>query len=303
MQQCVWFFLRRKPESTSMFNRLPTELLLEIMNHLVTSVSDLAAVARTNRRLHGLVNPLVHTAALATPGRYRCSVMRWAVARGDVMLLQRLLLYGKCTGVDERHWITGTTALHGALMLERREAVIILLCNGAGIDIPDRRGWTALHWAVLSGNCNMAEEIVNYGGSPERGTENHGRTGTTPLHMAAARGDYEMARLLIRHGAKVEPKDENGRRAVDFALALLKGEDGGRNRDLVEMLAVSGRRPTPVMDCSGLLLETRVMLLRWKSVVWDEKWLARLKYRTGIDHRQRTVSSAVCSIFLNSLPL
>lgn len=260
-----------------MLQNLPTELVLEIMGYLANRVSDLASVARTSRRLHGLVNPLLHTTALATPNRYGFSITRRAVALGDNMLLQRLLLHGSRSGLDERHPITGTTALHGALMLEQCETVRILLSNGANVEIPDRKGWAAIHWAVLSGNCELAEEVLNNGGSPAWGTRNGGLSGTTPLHMAAARGDHEMVELLIRRGASLESRDQYRRRSVEFALGLLRGENGRRQRDLVKILAVDGGGQPRMEDFSWLSLDTKIMLVRWESVVWDERHLASRK--------------------------
>lgn len=80
-----------------------------------------------------------------------------------MILLQRLLLYGNGSRVNERHPNTGTTAPHAALILERREAVTVLLGNGAGVDIPDRKGWSAVHSPVLSGNCEMTEDVLKHG--------------------------------------------------------------------------------------------------------------------------------------------
>lgn len=79
--------------------------------------------------------------------------------------------------MDERHPRTGTTVLHAALMLERREAVTVLLCNGAGVDIPDREGWSAVHWTVLSGNCEMTEDVLKHGAKAGWGTEDGGMAG------------------------------------------------------------------------------------------------------------------------------
>lgn len=84
------------------------------------------------------------------------------MAKGNIILLQRLLLYGN-GGVDERNPNTGTTALRAVLMLKRREAVTVLLGNGASVDIPGRIGWSAVHWAVLSGNREMTEDVLKHG--------------------------------------------------------------------------------------------------------------------------------------------
>lgn len=281
MYRCVWSLLRRRPKPTRTLDLLPTELLLEIVSYLATRVPDLASVAVTNRRLHFLVTPLLHTAALGTRDRYGRSIIRRAVGRGDIVLLQRLLLYGNRCGLDEREPGTGTTALHTALMLGRREAVTVLLCNGASVDVPDRKGWSAVHWAVLSGNYETTEEVLDYGAAPGRGTKDRGRSGTTPLHMAAALGDAEMAGLLIRRGANTQAKDEYGMRAVDYAAVVsleeggVAGVDGGK---LKRMLAVDDDVRLSVADHDWWLTwQKRMMIRRWRSVVSGEEWLARRK--------------------------
>lgn len=289
MFNCLQSLLqRRRCQPTSALAHLPTELLLEIVGYLASSIPALRSLARTNRRFHLLVTPLLLTAALNTRDRFDRSVIRRAAARGDVGLLRRLLVHGNGAGVDERAPITGTTALQAAIMLERRETVTVLLQHGAGVDVGDRKGWSALHWAVLSGDCNLAEEVLDHRSRQRWEGGDGDRLGTTPLHMAVARGDTEMVRLLVRWGADVDVEDEFRVSAVDYALALLEdgvpdggdGDNAGSKRELVGLVAaVASCREARVgkMSYDRVMREKRSVGIRRDTVVILEEWLARQK--------------------------
>lgn len=269
---------RRKLKRACMLDILPTELLLEILSSIAPSIPNLTSLVGTNRRFYRLAAPLLLTAALGTRDRFGGNVIRRAAAREDTELLHRLLLHVNGGGLDERVPNTVTTALHPAIMLEQHEAMMMLLRHGAGVNVGDRKGWSALHWAVLSGNCGMVEELLNHSAPHGWGGGNGNSSGMTPLHMAPARGDTEMAARLIRWGANVEAKDGYGMRAVDYAVASPEGGeagDGGESlQDMVGMIAVRAEND---VDHNWLMWRKRMMVLRWGSVLSDEKWLARRK--------------------------
>lgn len=50
-------------------------------------------------------------------------------------LLQRLFLLSMGSGVDDKELITGAPALPGALKIVVREALMILLFDGVGVDV------------------------------------------------------------------------------------------------------------------------------------------------------------------------
>lgn len=270
MYGCLLSLLRRrKLKRACMLDILPTELLLEIVSYIAPSIPNLTSLLGTNPRFYILAAPLLLTAALGTRDRFGGNVIRRAAPRGDTELLHRLLLHVDGAGLDERVPNPETTALHAAIMLEQHEAMM-LLRHGAGVNVGDREGWSALHWAVLSGNCGMLEELLNHSAPHGWGGGNGDSSGMTPLHMALARGDTELA-----------VKDGYGMRVVDYAVALLEGGeagDGGQSpRDMVGMIVVTAEND---VDHNWLMWRKRMRVLRWGSVVSDEKWLARRKWIT-----------------------
>ena len=60
----------------------------------------------------------------------------------------------------------------------------------------DAFGWTPLHYAVVSGQKDVAELLLAHGA--EVNAEDN--DGFTPLHVATANGHKEMAELLRQHG-------------------------------------------------------------------------------------------------------
>lgn len=103
-------------------------------------------------------------------------------------MLTQLLVVGQGNGVDAAEPVSGTTALHAAIMVGRAEVVRVLLRHGAGIEVGDREGWTPLHYAVMAGNCGIARELLDRASDRVRSGQ-RGRCGATPLHFAGAQGD------------------------------------------------------------------------------------------------------------------
>ncbi|XP_068601102.1 ankyrin repeat domain-containing protein SOWAHA [Brachionichthys hirsutus] len=99
-------------------------------------------------------------------------------------------------------------------------------------------GFTALHWAVKSGNSKMLVNMVavaKQGGVDlEMNAKTHG--GYTPLHIAALHNqEYIMALLVEEYGADPGIRDNCGRRAYHYlhkgisgAVRKLLGEPGAQ---------------------------------------------------------------------------
>jgi ankyrin repeat protein len=51
----------------------------------------------------------------------------------------------------------------------------MLLAKGASPNVPDERGWTAVHQAVSRGNVKMLQDLLAAGGDASR-TDNEGLT-------------------------------------------------------------------------------------------------------------------------------
>jgi ankyrin repeat protein len=80
------------------------------------------------------------------------------------------------------------------------------LHNGADINTPDKKGWTALDYAIRADRIEGVEFCINKGADVSRKIEKHGYA--TPLHFAAKYSRKpEMIEILVKHGAKIDALD------------------------------------------------------------------------------------------------
>jgi ankyrin repeat protein len=115
-------------------------------------------------------------------------------------------------------------------------AVRALIAQKADVNAPQNDGATALHWAVFTGNREMATVLMRAGASPKAAN----REGVTPLWLASVNGDGQMIRALIEAGADANEVLPLGRTplmlaartgSVDAINALL---DNGANPNAKE---------------------------------------------------------------------
>lgn len=160
-----------------------------------------------------------------------------------------------------------------------REAVRALLKKGADVNEAQGDGTTALHWAAMNGDADMAQMLVTAGANVRAttrlgaytplflaarggyadvvrvllaaGADAKSRTsnGTTPLMIAAASGDTRTITSLVENGAEIDAKDDaRGETPLMFAA--------GYNRvDAVKLLLSKGanhKATTKVMDLFAL---------------------------------------------------
>nr|XP_046250987.1 ankyrin repeat domain-containing protein SOWAHC [Scatophagus argus] len=74
------------------------------------------------------------------------------------MAAQRQLLSQESSLVSKKDFITGT-ALHWAAKQGRQEAVDLMLCSGADVNV--RSGYTALHLASIHGHQHVVHALIN----------------------------------------------------------------------------------------------------------------------------------------------
>ena len=135
-----------------------------------------------------------------------------------------------------RERYSGRTLLHGAAGAGSLATVELLLHLGAGPDITDAGGHTALYCVAneckARGGGNVVRALVQAGANVDA---RDGVKHCTALHMAARRGNVEVAEALLDCGAGIEMRDSLGetplRRAVNCdktdvaALLLSRGAD------------------------------------------------------------------------------
>jgi ankyrin repeat protein len=88
-----------------------------------------------------------------------------------------------------------------------------LIASGASVSASDRRGFTPLMWASVSGNVAVANQLLESGASADARSND----GLTALMLASANGFTEVTRALILRGADVNAS-RNGVKARQFAV-------------------------------------------------------------------------------------
>ena len=103
-----------------------------------------------------------------------------------------------------------------AAMQGDREAVRTLLKQGQDVNAAQGDGMTALHWAAMKGDAELAQMLI-YAGANLRATTRLGAF--TPLHLAARAGHSTVVATLIAAGANVNALTSNGTTPLMFAAA------------------------------------------------------------------------------------
>ena len=136
--------------------------------------------------------------------------------------------------------------------------VALLIRHGADIDLQNKNGRTALHYAVENycGSCEVLSCLLENGADVNKGTDD---INCTPLMIASRKGQVNVVALLIRHGANIECQDKCGNTALHHAVI-------GDSRDVVHNLLILGAselynndRLTPLLlasnECKVLMVE------------------------------------------------
>jgi uncharacterized protein len=129
------------------------------------------------------------------------SLVADAAARGDREAVKALLKSAADVNAAQGD---GMTALHWASMNGDAELAQMLIVAGANVKATTRLGsYTPLYLASQQGHGKIVQALIKSGADLKAGTPN----GTTPLMAAAASGELEAVRVLVDHGADVNGKD------------------------------------------------------------------------------------------------
>jgi ankyrin repeat protein len=138
------------------------------------------------------------------------------------------------------------TRVADAAMVNDAAAVRVLLRDAVDVNSAQGDGMTALHWAALGDNAEIASLLL-YAGANVRATTRLGAY--TPLFLAARNGHTDITKLLLEAGA--DPKQAASGGISALMIAASSG-DADSVRMLIEAgadvnAAESGRGQTPLI--------------------------------------------------------
>lgn len=196
-----------------------------------------------------------------------------AIARDDVARVQTLLLRGADT--NAAHPELGPAIVAAAREKSWKTVTLLAGLAGTRVDVPNRRGETALMLAALHGQLEVARLLVRKGAEINR-------TGWTPLHYAATNGHADVVRYLLDENAYIDAQSPN--RTTPLMMAARHGHS-----DAVRLLVQAGADPTARneagVDAAGYLQRQGQPEL----AQWVRERAADYTRRYGTLERPRTV--------------
>src|SRR5262245_19920404 len=102
---------------------------------------------------------------------------------------------------------SGPSDIANAAQSKDAAAVKKLLKEGADVNASQGDGMTALHWAALNGDAEMAQMLLYAGANVGAKTR---LGGYTPLHLAAQVGNAAVIAPLVASGAQVSAATSTG---------------------------------------------------------------------------------------------
>ncbi|MCY4644854.1 MAG: ankyrin repeat domain-containing protein [Bacteriovoracales bacterium] len=123
-----------------------------------------------------------------------------------------VLLLGEFGADMDAAYEDGRTLLHHAWSdLDKTK---LFIQAGADVNVVDAHGWKALHYAILNGQLEVAQELIS-AGTDVNGTDIYG---FTPFHLAFFSGNDHAADLLVKAGADVNALDPHGNPILNIAV-------------------------------------------------------------------------------------
>ena len=151
--------------------------------------------------------------------------LRAAADDGD--LAQALALLKQGCDVDDNgpdgSGFEGMTPLCLSATLGHFELARLFLDHGAGLEIADNDGGTALMAAAQNGDMPLVQLLVGRGANCRTHEDPSASVGTA-LISAATGGHLDVCRFLLASGAKAGDKNARGKTALDEARRMRVGE-------------------------------------------------------------------------------
>ncbi|XP_065346711.1 uncharacterized protein LOC135943972 [Cloeon dipterum] len=132
-----------------------------------------------------------------------------ATVNRNLDLLEVLLVNN--ADVNAEYQFLGNTPLHHAALENYPEIVEKLVDYGADVNLQDKKGWTALHFAARY--CpELIQKLLDHGSDLTSNEQQEWRA----LNIAAER-NQQLSQKLLDHGADVNLKEQYGWTALHFA--------------------------------------------------------------------------------------
>ncbi|XP_051973869.1 NF-kappa-B inhibitor alpha-like [Xyrauchen texanus] len=113
----------------------------------------------------------------------------------------------------------GQTPLHLAVIVDRSECVRALLWSGASAELQERGGNTPLHLAVRELRTACVRELTSCPLTPLVHLNVTNYAGVSALHLAVLKGDCDIIRMLLEAGADANQPDlGSGRSPLHWAV-------------------------------------------------------------------------------------
>lgn len=156
-------------------------------------------------------------AAFQVPDVHLRTPLHYAAEQGHLSCLFTLVGQGARVNQQDKY---GCSSLHLAARGDTEgKCVEYLLQHQANPISRDSQGFTAVHYAVESGNQAGLEKLLSVLSPMDFQTDDMPRL--TPLHLAAYHGHNEILRLMLPLFSNYNLRENNGRTPLD--LAAYKG--------------------------------------------------------------------------------
>ena len=135
-----------------------------------------------------------------------------AAKKGELQTVKTILLQdpSKLNAADEDHY----TALHWACMRAQWDVAEYLIEESADLNVIGGDGGTPLNWAVHHDNVTIVKRMIEKGAK----LNIRNKWGMTELHTAIWRGNIHVVEYLLDHGSDPAIKTNEGWTAMHYAF-------------------------------------------------------------------------------------
>lgn len=202
------------------------------------------ALAANNKDVQIAKEHILAKRELESTDLYEDTPLLWSARNGHQDIID-FLISKRLAKINERHRITGETALILAVKSHRLDTVDLLLRLGADRAIKDGIGNLAIDWAAQRGNNTLILKLADntmkpapqdekknplvaavYSGklssvellTTDATLSKRDASGETPFVAVAKTGDLEIARFLLKRGSDTELPDPIGRSPLILAV-------------------------------------------------------------------------------------